>query len=136
MRVECRIGLLDRQLTPGVWYIVISISSQYMRGKMQRHTTGRGSVVLDGLALSVEGIVLWTQARLRSSLGMAAEGREGGAGYTGGEHGVGIGRWWRACSLMRFVTVLSQEVVVKATGLPALAHGPCAPPSLSLPLRL
>lgn len=48
-------------------------------------------MVLDGLALSVESIVLWAQVGLQSPLGVAAEGREGGAGDTGGEHGGGVG---------------------------------------------
>lgn len=48
-------------------------------------------MVLDGLALAVEGIVCGAQTGLQSPLRVTAEGRDGGAGHAGGEHGIGVG---------------------------------------------
>lgn len=77
--------------------MAVSITSTFFLLHMLQHTTGRGGVVLDGLALAVESIVLWTKVGLQSPLSVTAESREGGTRDAGGEHRVGVGevvdRW-------------------------------------------
>lgn len=91
----------------------VSTKSSFTQFHILRHTTGCGGVVLDGLALAVESVVLCAVG-LQSPLGLAADGRGGIAGNTGGKHGVGIGggvedRWFT----VELVTAMLSEVVVK-----------------------